>query len=609
MKSKKKKEPGQTTPVGSSKTEGRKRPTPPKPYPVELRRKAVRLRVEEGLPIPVIAEELKVALESVRKWVKKYEAQGEAGLETHPCGAPSHKPKLHPAVHEAIVAVKRENPAFGVRRIAQWLQRSLFLPASAETVRQTLIRQDIPRIAPRKKPKKNPPKPRFFERATPNQMWQSDIFCFQVNNHNAYLIGFIDDHSRFIVGLGVYRGQTAENVLEVYRQAVGQYGVPKEMLTDNGRQYASWQGKTRFQHELARDRVHHIRSAPHHPMTLGKIERFWKTIWTEFLVQARFETFESAAERIAFWAQYYNYKRPHQGIDGLFPADRFFAVQKEVRQVMENNIAENVQQMALHGKPQTPLYVVGHVGGQSVVLHAERGQVKIMVDGKETGDRNDEQRQQRENTQGTNDPQRTGEVPGRAGDLDGEAAPLRNLQGTGDPVEPALLLAGTGDGGYATGTGTAHPPAGGPGTDPRSADGEVAGPQTGAAGEPDCAPRVTPEPSGSGETGGLSPMPPRRNGDAARTDTDAGDDHPGSGWPADGNRSGRPAGDLPQDLLPVGIPGAASDAGGVATGPTGAPADRTEPGGGEDRRGTGPVETAVPGPGAASTHPAGVGGG
>jgi hypothetical protein len=71
------------------------------------------------------------------------------------------------------------------------------------------------------------------------------------------------------VSLGVYRGQTAENVLEVYRRAVGQYGAPKEMLTDNGRQYASWQGKTHFQHALARDRVHHIRSAPHHPMTLA----------------------------------------------------------------------------------------------------------------------------------------------------------------------------------------------------------------------------------------------------------------------------------------------------------------------------------------------------
>ena len=605
MSSKKKKGLRQTNRPESSKPSGRKRPPPPRPYSVELRRKAVRLHLEEGLTLRLVAEETGVSRDTICDWVQRYRKLGEAGLEVHPGRRGPTKPKLPPAVHEAILAVKRENPAFGVRRIAQWLQRSLFLPTSAETVRRTLHREAVPLAKPRKKPKKNPPKPRFFERATPNQMWQSDIFCFQVNNHNAYLIGFIDDHSRFIVSLGVYRGQTAENVLEVYRRAVGQYGAPKEMLTDNGRQYASWQGKTHFQHALARDRVHHIRSAPHHPMTLGKIERFWKTIWTEFLSQARFETFESAAERIAWWVQYYNYKRPHQGIDGLFPADRFFAVQKEVRQVMEKNIAENVKQMALHGKPQTPLYVVGNVGGQSVVLHAERGQLKIMVDGQETGGHSNEQ--QHEGTQGTNDAQRTGEMPGGAGDLDKSAASGGNLQGVGDPGEPALLLAGTGHGGYATGIGTAHPEAGRPGADACPADGKIAGPEDGATGEPDRTIGDAPVASGVGETGGLITQPPERVGDAIHTSTDAGDHHTGAGRSTDGDCRGRPPGDLPQDLLSVGIPGVDRDAGGSATGPSGTPANRTEPGSGEDRRGTGPVEASVQGPGTTGAHPAGVG--
>src|SRR5208282_3006346 len=170
------------------------------------------------------------------------------------------------------------------------------------------------------KPKRNPPKPRFFERSTPNQMWQSDIFTFRLGGKNAYLIGFIDDHSRYIVGLDLFRSQTAEHVLELYRTAAAEYGVPKEMLTDNGRQYATWRGKTRFQQELQKDRVHHIRSSPHHPMTLGKIERFWKTIWEDFLVRAQFDSFDQARERVRLWVKYYNHKRPHQSLDGLFPA-------------------------------------------------------------------------------------------------------------------------------------------------------------------------------------------------------------------------------------------------------------------------------------------------
>jgi transposase InsO family protein len=72
---------------------------------------------------------------------------------------------------------------------------------------------------------------------------------------------------------------------------VGEYGVPKEMLTDNGRQYTNWRGTTRFEKELIKDRVKHIRSRPHHPMTLGKIERFWKSILNEFLQRAQFTSY------------------------------------------------------------------------------------------------------------------------------------------------------------------------------------------------------------------------------------------------------------------------------------------------------------------------------
>jgi transposase InsO family protein len=72
--------------------------------------------------------------------------------------------------------------------------------------------------------------------------------------------------------------QQVDHELEVYRRAVAEYGVPKEMLSDQGRQYSSWRGTTRFEAELRKDRVHHIKRRPHHPMTLGKIERFWKTL-------------------------------------------------------------------------------------------------------------------------------------------------------------------------------------------------------------------------------------------------------------------------------------------------------------------------------------------
>ncbi len=163
--------------------------------------------------------------------------------------------------------------------------------------------------------------------------------------------------------------------------AVADYGVPKEVLTDNGRQYTNWRGKTRFEQELEKDRVKHIRSRPHHPMTLGKIERFWKSLLGEFLQRAQFDSFEQAVERTALWVKYYNHKRPHQGIGGLCPADRFFEIAHELKQTIEKGLEENALELALRGRPVDPFYMVGRMGGQSVVIRAEKGKVRMLLDG------------------------------------------------------------------------------------------------------------------------------------------------------------------------------------------------------------------------------------
>ncbi len=86
--------------------------------------------------------------------------------------------------------------------------------------------------------------------------------------------------------VSVHFNKWADAVLEVLKGAIGEWGAPRELLSDNGRQFVAWRGKSRFQKVLTRQGVQHVRSAPQHPMTLGKIERFWKTIWDEFLEEA-----------------------------------------------------------------------------------------------------------------------------------------------------------------------------------------------------------------------------------------------------------------------------------------------------------------------------------
>jgi transposase InsO family protein len=448
----------------------------PPPYPYEIRRRAVQLYLEEGLSAVLVAKELGVSDNTVGEWARRYQRLGDAGLRPQVSGPePS---KLPVAVRAKIAQLKKEQPQHGAKRISQILRRIFCLQASPETVRQQLKRTGDVLQAPKARKKPKPPQ-RRFESATPNQMWQSDITYFPILGKTAYIVGFIDDHSRYITGLGVYRSQTSENVVETYRLATGEFGTPKEMLTDNGRQYACWRGTTRFQQELKKDHVHHIRSAPHHPMTLGKIERFWQSLKDEFLMRARFETFEEARERIVYWVKYYNHQRPHQGLDGMTPADRFFSIQKEMRAVIERGVAANVEEMALRGRPVEPFYMVGRIGDKSVVIETDRKTVSVRVDGrpmeagnamvydmKERGQHEAGNNDSAAESAGDADIQRKGKESGGAGAVERAAHPFSSEQRAGSAVDGGQHLGeagalrdahGPGSEMEAAGCGTAEP--------------------------------------------------------------------------------------------------------------------------------------------------------
>src|SRR6202011_3686848 len=186
-----------------------------------------------------------------------------------------------------------------------------------------------------------------------------------------YLVAFMDDHSRFLVGYGLHASQSSALVLEVLLAALTSYGPPQEILTDNGSQYVTWRGKSAFSKELDKRGIRQVVAAPRRPQTLGKIERFWGTLWRECLESAVFLDMGDAQRRIGLFIDHYNFQRPHQGIDGLVPADRFFGAATEVRQTLQARVAANALELARHGVPKTPFYLTGQVGGQPFSVHAE----------------------------------------------------------------------------------------------------------------------------------------------------------------------------------------------------------------------------------------------
>jgi transposase InsO family protein len=429
------------------------------PYSFEFRLRVVRMYLEEQYPKRLICEETGIGISTLGAWVKRYRQHGEEGLRNKPRSL-SRSSRVDKAVKKKIIEVKKSHPVFGVRRISDFLKRFFLLQASPATVHRTLSEAELVEKK-RPKRKKNHPKPRFFERSSPNQLWQSDICTFRLAGRNAYLIGFIDDYSRYITGLGLYRSQTAEHVLETLRRAAGEYGVPKEMLTDNGRQYVNWRGTTRFEKELKKDRIKHIRSRPHHPMTLGKIERFWKTILQEFLLRSQFDSFEDARDRLELWVKYYNHRRPHQGIGGLCPADRYFEIQNELKQALARGIEDNCLEMALRGQPHSPFYMVGRMNNQNVVIRAEKGKVRMMVD--EALDskelvydikKEDSDHESNQEKQGKADIYSGREAQGSSFDLDGAEKRHRDMQRDETELDAAGSLAEPGNGGDVVRPGT-----------------------------------------------------------------------------------------------------------------------------------------------------------
>jgi len=334
---------------------------------------------KSGLPGTDFADLVGYSYKSLYVWRRKLEKEGIEGLFGPPPG-PEPGSKVPPVTRQAILLIKDENPQYGCERISQLLYRGPGLGVSPGAVARVLKEEGYE--SAESPTERHPDKQRRFERAKPNQLWQSDIFTFTIKRrrHRVHLVAFMDDHSRFITGFGLASSPTSQFVIEVLRSAIGRHGHPEELLTDQGPQYHAWRGSTAFEKDLKSLGICHVMARPRHPETLGKVERFWKSLWEECLLDALFTDMEDARKRVSHYVDHYNFRRTHQGIDGLVPADRFFGAEKEIRETLEKRVAANALEIARSGEPAAPFYISGRVGEQSLSVHAEGEKLILTTD-------------------------------------------------------------------------------------------------------------------------------------------------------------------------------------------------------------------------------------
>jgi transposase InsO family protein len=323
-----------------------------------------------GLPAGDFAPLVGISKHSLYAWKKKFDQLGPGGLMDQTRGGPKGS-RVHELTKRTILMLKKSNPEWGCQRISDMLLRGPALPASAAAVARVLHEAGYQMEEVTTHP--HPDKQRQFERATPNELWQTDLFTFILKRQNrrVYMVAFMDDNSRFITGYGIHASQSAALVLEVVRAAIVAHGTPQEMLTDNGSQYVTWRGTSAFHREMEKRGIKQIVAKPQRPQTLGKIERFWGTLWRECIETSVFLDLDDARRRIGHFIDYYNFQRPHQGIDGLVPADRFFGAASEVLATLRSRVAANALELARNGVPKAPFYVTGRIGERAFSVHAE----------------------------------------------------------------------------------------------------------------------------------------------------------------------------------------------------------------------------------------------
>ena len=175
---------------------------------------------------------------------------------------------------------------------------------------------------------------RRFEKKRPNQMWHIDLKQTQLSDGTkVYICIIIDDYSRFCLAAMVGTNKTTEWVAKVTQKAILFFGVPEEMLSDNGREFVSvWEDSlTQFGHLLQSEGVSHKTTAPYYPQANGKAEAYIKTMTREVLTGRTFHSLEELQAALDKWVVYYNNYRKHSSLGWRAPVSRFAGIAPRVQ--------------------------------------------------------------------------------------------------------------------------------------------------------------------------------------------------------------------------------------------------------------------------------------
>ena len=284
---------------------------------VENLRKEFVLSAKEGTNFSALCREFGITRKTGYKWLKRY---NESISLSDKSRAPNMIANKTPeATEQIIVALRKENPGWGAKKLKERLERDGHTIPCVKTVNNILNRYGC--ITPEEAAKRKA----FirFEKENCNDMWQTDFKGeFKMADQKyCYPLNIFDDHSRFVIKT-VPCLRTSNVVIPAFRTAFEEFGMPNSVLSDNGTQFAGFrQGYTQFEKWLMNHDILPIHGRIKHPQTQGKIERFHRTMKDELLKHTVILDIADAELQLQRWRDKYNNKRPHEALNMKCPAD------------------------------------------------------------------------------------------------------------------------------------------------------------------------------------------------------------------------------------------------------------------------------------------------
>ena len=284
----------------------------------------------EGRSKSEVAREYGVSRRWVITLVQRYLGGGDQGL--HPR---SRRPRRSPNrtgqdIEDEIIALRkqleRDGYEAGAATIAFHLQQRHGASPAVSTIWRILSARGFVTPQPHKRPKSSYVR---FQAEQPNERWQLDITHWALaDGTDMEILNILDDHSRLCVDSKTLPVFKAGDVNSSFAKAVGVYGNPASLLSDNG---AVFTGRYRGQGRVALEVTLHSRGIsfrhcrPYHPQTCGKVERFHQTLKKWLIHQTPAPTVAHLQDQLDAFCAYYNTARPHRALGRRTPQQAYLA--------------------------------------------------------------------------------------------------------------------------------------------------------------------------------------------------------------------------------------------------------------------------------------------